>query len=216
MARAVWGVDSAARATEQLFYCVKNEFGYPKFWGRYLTDVPNVSDGLNKEEITLLRNYGIKVMPIYNVFREAVGYANGQVAARNAIFHARRLGIPKNKVLFANIEDYFPVDEGWIRGWVETLYPTGYRPGLYADPTKGDFSNAYCEAVQQNNQVAVQTMIWSAAPRPGTTKEQKAPKYQPATPNCKANVWAWQYGRDAETCPIDTNLADRRLLEFLY
>jgi Domain of unknown function (DUF1906) len=216
MARTVWGVDSAARVTEQLFYCVKNEFGYPKFWGRYLTDVPNVSDGLTKEEITLIRNYGVKILPIYNAFREAVGYSNGQVVARNAVFHARRLGIPKNKALFANIEDYFPVDEEWIRAWVETLYTTGYRPGIYADPTKGDFAQAYCEAVKNNNQVAVQTMIWSSAPRPGTTKEQRAPRYNPAAPNCKANVWAWQYGRDAEACSIDTNLADRRLLEFLY
>ncbi len=216
MAKTIWGVDSAAKVTEQTFYCVKNELGYPKFWGRYLTDVPNVSDGLTKDEITLLRNHGVKVLPIYNDFREAVGYANGQVVARNAVFHARRLGIPKNKVLFANIEDFFAVDEAWIRAWVETLSPTAYRPGIYADPTKGDFAHAYCEAAKRNNQVAVQTMIWSSAPRPGTTKEQKAPKYQPATPNCKANVWAWQYGRDAKACPVDTNLADRRLLEFLY
>jgi hypothetical protein len=216
MARTIWGVDSAAKVTEQTFYCVQNELGYPKFWGRYLTDVPNVSDGLTREEITLLRNHGVKVLPIYNAFREAVGYANGQVAARNAVFHARRLGIPKNKALFANIEDFFAVDEAWIRAWVETLYPTDYRPGIYADPTKGDFAQAYCEAAKRNNQVAVQTMIWSSAPRPGTTKEQKAPKYQPAAPNCKANVWIWQYGRDAKVCPVDTNLADRRLLEFLY
>ena len=216
MAKGVWGVDSAQAVTEQLFQCVKNELGYPKFWGRYLTDVPNVSDGLTKEEITRLRNYGIKVMPIYNLFREAVGYANGQVVAHNAVFHARRLGIPTNKVLFANIEDFFAVDAAWIVAWVETLYPTGYRPGVYADPTKGDFASAYYEAVQENNQVAVQTIIWSAAPRPGTTTEQKAPRYQPAAPNCKANVWAWQYGRDAESCPVDTNLADRRLLDFLY
>lgn len=216
MARAVWGVDSAASVTEQMFYCVKNELGYPKFWGRYLTDVPNVSDGLTRQEVALLKNHGVKILPIYNAFRQATGYANGQVVARNAVFHARRLGIPKNKVLFANIEDFFSVDEAWIRAWVETLYPTGYRPGLYADPAKGGFSKAYCEAVQKNNQVAVQAIIWSSAPRPGTTKEQKAPKYQPALPNCKANVWAWQYGRDSEACPVDTNLADRRLLEFLY
>jgi len=216
MARTVWGVDSAARVTNDLFYCVRNQFGYPKFWGRYLTYVPNVSDGLTREEITLIRNFGVKVLPIYNAFREAVGYRNGQLAARNAVFHARRLGIPKNIAIFANIEDYFSVNEAWIRGWVETLFPTGYRPGIYADPTKGEFSEAYCAAVNNNNQVAVQTMIWSSAPRPGITKENAAPKYRPAAPPCKANVWAWQYGRDAEACPIDTNLADRRLLEYLY
>lgn len=216
MVRVVWGVDSAAKVTEELFTCVKNKLGYPKYWGRYLTEISNVSDGLTKSEITFLRNRDIKVVPIYNKLKEAVGYTEGRAAAVNTLFHARRLGIPKNKVLFANIEDYFEVDEAWIRGWVEAMYPSGYRPGIYQDPVKGAFSAAYCEAVQNNPLVAEQTILWSCMPRPGTTKEQRAPAFKPAAPKCKANVWLWQYGRDSSICPVDTNLANRRLLDYLY
>jgi hypothetical protein len=216
MARGIWGVDSAAKVTEKSFTCVKSRLGYPKYWGRYLTDVPSVSDGLTKSEITFLRNHGVKIVPIYNKFKKAVGYAQGRTAAVNTLFHARRLGIPKNKVLFANIEDYFEVDEAWIRGWVEAIYPSGYRPGIYHDPIKGMFSAAYCEAVQNNSLVAKQPGLWSSTPRPGTTKEQSAPAFKPAAPKCESNVGLWQYGRDSSVCPVDTNLALRKLLDYLY
>lgn len=216
MPRYVWGVDSAATADEELYTCVKKKFGNPKFWGRYLSDGPDVFAGLTRVEISFLRKQGIKILPIYNVFSDATGYAKGQLAARNAVFNARRLGFPNNIALFANIERFFDVDEAWIRGWVESIYPTGFRPGIYHDPIQGDFSDAYCEAVRKNNQVAVQTILWSAEPEPGITKERKAPVYKPDTPKCKANVWVWQYGRDAQSCPIDTNLADQRALNYLY
>ncbi|MFT4415204.1 glycoside hydrolase domain-containing protein [Fredinandcohnia humi] len=216
MPRYVWGVDSAASVDEELYNCVKNNFGNPKFWGRYLSEVPNVSAGLTREEISFLRNRGIKVLPIYNVFTEATGYSRGQIAARNAVFNARRLGIPNNVALFANVERFFAVDEAWIRGWVESLFPTGYRSGIYHDPVEGGFAQAYCEAVRKNSQVAIQAILWSAEPEPGVTRERNAPAFKPATPNCKANVWIWQYGRDADQCPIDTNLADQRTLNYLY
>jgi hypothetical protein len=216
MVRKVWGVDSAAPVTEELFQCVRSTFGYPKFWGRYLTDVADVSTGLTKNEIAYIRGLGIKILPVYNVITEAVGYFRGQVAARNAVYHARRLGIPENNAIFVNIEKFFNVDEAWIRGWVESLYPSGYRPGIYHDPVSGDFSAAYCEAVKNNNQVAVQSILWSAKPLAGISSERDAPQFKPAMPDCKGNVWVWQYGRDAKECPIDTNLADQKVLSFLY
>lgn len=216
MPRYVWGVDSAVTADEELYTCVKSKFGNPKFWGRYLSEGPNVSAGLTRAEISFLRNRGIKVLPLYNVFSDAIGYEKGQLAARNAVFNARRLGIPNNVALFANVKRFLAVDEAWIRGWVESIYPSGFRPGIYNDPVKGDFAVAYCEAVRKNKQVAVHTILWSAEPEPGVTKERNAPKYKPISPKCKANVWVWQYGRDSEDCPIDTNLADQRALNYLY
>ncbi|MCC3357653.1 glycoside hydrolase domain-containing protein [Bacillus sp. REN16] len=216
MPRYVWGVDSAGTADEELYTCVKSKYGNPKFWGRYLSEVPNVSHGLTRAEISFLRNRGIKILPIYHVFSDATGFEKGQLAARNAIFNARRLGISNNVALFANIERFIAVDEAWIRGWVESIYPTGFRPGIYHDPSEGDFSNAYCEAVRKNNQIAVQTILWSSEPETGVTKERKAPVFRPHSPKCKANVWVWQYGRDSKDCPIDTNLADQRTLNYLY
>lgn len=155
-------------------------------------------------------------MPIYNDFTEAVGYTQGTIAARNTIFHARRLGIPEGTVLFANVEKFFNVDEAWIRGWVNTIYPSGYRSGAYHDPAEGDFADAYCKAVQQDSTVRKQLILWSAEPEVGVTGLKKAPKFNPVTPPCPANVWAWQYGRNAEQCPIDTNLMAKKLFDLLW
>lgn len=216
MSRYLWGVDSAASVKENLYNCVINNFGKPMFWGRYLTTIQNVNEGLTPTEIRFLHQKGVKVMPIYNDFREAVGYRQGQVVARNAIFNAQRLGFPKGTFIFANIEKFFKVDEAWIRGYVDTFYPSNYRPGIYNDPQEGDFSKAFCEAAKKHERVRVQTVLWSAQPEPGVTAQKDAPTFNPAKPPCVGNVWAWQYGRDAKACPIDTNLLDQRIYDNLW
>ncbi len=212
LARKIWGVDSANPVNEELYDCVRNKFGLPKYWGRHLTKHHDGSSGLTKEELSFIRGKGIKVLPIFTVISDTLGYEAGRVSARNAVFHARRLGIPKNTAIFANIEPLFQVDAQWIIGWVETLLPSGYRSGFYQYPVKGEFSQAYCQAVKENNDVAANAILWSAEPDSGTTSERKAPRYNPITPNCKANVWVWQYGRNAKNCGINTNLADDRVL----
>lgn len=212
----VWGVDSSQEVTEKFYNCVLKNYGKPNFWGRYLTTVPNASEGLTSEEILFLHNSGTKILPIYNKFQEALGYRNGKVTAQNAVFHARRLGIPKGKLLFANVEKFFKVDEAWIRGYVDAIYPTGYKPGFYHDPETGEFTKSYCKAVGKSERVANQVVLWSAKPEAGATKAREAPKFHPNMPSCKANVWAWQYGRDAKACPIDTNLVDQRVYDMLW
>ncbi|MBD1381259.1 glycoside hydrolase domain-containing protein [Metabacillus arenae] len=216
MARKIWGVDSASKVDQDLYACVKKKFGTPKFWGRYLTDVGGVSKGLTKFELSFIRSKGIKLLPIYNGFNIAEGYEQGKLAVRNATFHAKKIGVPKETVLFANVERFIKTNEEWIKGWVETMYQTGYRPGFYHDPHEGDFSFAYCQAVAENHEIANQTILWSSEPNPGPTSERKAPKYNPATMRCRGNVWVWQYGRDAADCSINTNLADERLVKYLY
>jgi hypothetical protein len=84
----------------------------------------------------LLHNSGTKVLPIYNNFREAVGYDKGRVIAQNATFHAKRLGVPKGTVLFANVERFFNVDDEWITGYVEGMFVSGYKAGIYHDLLK--------------------------------------------------------------------------------
>lgn len=106
MPKYIWGVDSSTNVTNELYQCVIHNFGYPKFWGRYLTRVPNASEGLTKEEIQFIKEKGIKIILIYNNFRNAIGSKQGSTAAANAIFQAKRLGVPKGKVLFANIEKF--------------------------------------------------------------------------------------------------------------
>ncbi|WP_134686605.1 glycoside hydrolase domain-containing protein [Brevibacillus migulae] len=212
----VWGVDSAAHVTADLYQCVLRNFGKPRVWGRYLTTVPNASEGLTPAEINFIHRQGIKILPIYNQFRAAVGFQRGQIVARNAVFHARRLRAPKGITLFANVERFFDIDEAWIRGWVDAMYPSGYRPGIYCDPVRGDFRNAYCQAVAKDRRVAQQAVLWSAEPEPGVTREENAPAFQPVKPPCAATVYGWQYGRDSRSCPIDTNLFDQRLLASLW
>ncbi|WP_368503291.1 glycoside hydrolase domain-containing protein [Alkalihalophilus sp. As8PL] len=210
-----WGVDSAAAVTQELYECVTSSYGQPDFWGRYLTTIENVSEGLTPEEIRYIRDQGMKIMPIYNNFSEAVGERAGGVAARNAIFQARRLGIGEGSFVFANIENFFNVDAAWITAWVDAFYTSPYRPGFYGDPVEGAFNAAYCEAAAANENVTQQAVIFSAEPEPGTSPKNRIPRYNPARPDCDANVWAWQYGRDSEVCPIDTVLMETRLYEAL-
>lgn len=216
MAKVIWGVDSAAVANERLLTCVIDNFGKPQFWGRYLVTVPNASEGVTNQELQFLHARGIKVLPIYNAFTDATTYSRGQIQARNAIFHARRLHVPKNIVLFANVERFFEVDEGWIRGWVDTMYPSGYRPGFYCDPVVGNFSAAFCAAASHNEKVKHQAILWSAEPVTGVTRAEEAPSFKPTHPHCAENTWGWQYGRDADTCPIDTNLITDKLFRLLW
>lgn len=211
-----WGVDSAAPVTPTLYNCVMSKLGYPFFWGRYLKTISGVSTGMTKNEIAFLRSKGTKILPIYNNFEVATGYRNGKVDATNAIFYARSLGIPKDTYIFANIEQMFKVDEGWIRGWVDTFYTSGFRPGFYAGPSQGEFSQAYCAAAEKDSRVATQSVIWSHDPELKPTSSKKAPQFKPAKPPCAANVWAWQYGKSAEGCPVDTNLATNKILAHLY
>ncbi|UCZ54216.1 DUF1906 domain-containing protein [Bacillus shivajii] len=216
MPNIIWGIDSAAAADQALYDCVVENFGHPDFWGRYLNTIPDVSEGLTVQEIAFLKDNGIKVMPICNSFSEAVGYREGTVAARNAIFNARRLGINPGVFIFANIENFFAVDADWLIGWADTFLNSDYRPGYYNDPVEGDFEAAYCEAVERSENVRVQTVLWSAEPEPGITTKQNYPPFNPEVPNCEANVWAWQYGRDAAECPIDTVLMQQRLYTELH
>jgi len=216
MAREIWGVDSAAPVDESRLRCVQLNYGTPAYWGRYMKTVPGAADGLTQGEITFLRRSGIKIMPIYSDFREAVGRRQGQVKARNAIYHAKLLGIPRDVVIFANVERFFDVDAEWIRGWVDVFYNSDYKPGFYHDPVQGGFSKAYCQAVSADAKVQLHSILWSAEPEPGVTSKDDAPRFAPTVPPCKANVWAWQYGRDSTTCPIDTNLISPLLEKHLW
>ncbi|MFD2680335.1 glycoside hydrolase domain-containing protein [Bacillus seohaeanensis] len=216
MPKEIWGVDSAAKVTDKLYSCVVDNFGKPKYWGRYLSTVQNASDGLTNEEVGFLHEKNVKILLIYNNFSAAVGNRNGRVAALNATHHARRLGVPDGTFIFANIEKFFDVDEAWIRGWVNALYTSGYRPGIYADPSKANFNKAYCTAVSNEAKIGEQVVIWSQEPTPGATTKAKAPTYKPISPPCIAHVWAWQYGENAKTCPIDTNLMEPKLFQAIW
>lgn len=211
-----WGIDSAEHVTEDLFQCVLRHFGYPRFWGRYLVRVPAVSEGLTEQEISLIHSKGIKILPIYNSFQAAKGYAQGRAAANNAIFRAEELGVPKGTPIFANLEQFFNIDDEWIQGWTEAIITGDYKSGFYNDPVTGSFNRAFCDAVNENESVNLLNILWSAQPELEPSGPQNPPDYHPNVPDCGGNVWLWQYSRDITQCPIDTNLASDRLVNILW
>lgn len=212
----IWGVDSAAKVNKELYDCVLTRFGKPLYWGRYLVSVPNAAEGLTREEIALIRNSGTKILPIYSNFSSAMGERQGRLVANNMIFNAKKLGIPRGKILFANIERFFPVDAAWINGYINTMYNSDYKGGIYFDSLEKNFQQGYCEAIANNKNLATNVVLWSARPETGVSKANTAPRFRPSKPPCQANVWGWQYGRNAAECPIDTNLINQRLFDLLW
>ena len=118
--------------------------------GQIFNSSSYASEGLTKEELSFIKGKGTKIILIHNNFQNATGAEQGRTAAINAIFHAKRLGVPNGKVLFANIEKFFEVYSEWIKAWVERIYTTYDRSGFYHDPVNGPFNQAFCQAVQEN------------------------------------------------------------------
>ncbi|MDZ5474501.1 DUF1906 domain-containing protein [Bacillus sp. 31A1R] len=211
-----WGVDSASFTTNELFSCVRDNFGKPKVWGRYLGTIDGVSSGLTKDEIKLLQDNNIKILLINNQFTDASGYDNGVEQAKKGIKIAEDLGAPDGVAIFADIEPEYPVDSAFIQGWFDEMSNSKYEPGIY-----GVFSNeqalldAFNAAVEENSQLLKDVILWTAFPQEGITTKGKAPKFNPEGPK-DSLLYGWQYGIDAETCNIDTNLFNGRLLDYLW
>ena len=212
----VWGVDTASSVDQAFLQCVKKNYGAPTVFGRYLETKGDVSVGLTKEEVVLLHQQGIKILPIFNHFKEAVGYDRGVAEAKEAIAYAQKLGIPKGVAIFADIEPTYPVDEAFIRGWVDTLASSPYKPGIYGVLTPDSkLSTAYQAAASKNKNLQTQTILWSSNPDPGVTAKNKAPAFQPGAPK-NITISIWQYGIDGKSCNIDTNLIQSTVLDQLW
>ncbi|MFD0826917.1 glycoside hydrolase domain-containing protein [Neobacillus sp. M.A.Huq-85] len=214
--KTLWGVDSATKVDKAFLKCVKKHYGKPAVFGRYLETKEGISTGLTKKEADFLHKEGVKVIPIFNHFIDATGYKKGVSEAKEAIRYAKRIGIPKGTAIFADIEPKYPVDEGFIRGWVDTLHKSDYKPGIYGVFTKeSKVTSAYKKAMEKDKNIQDQTIIWSSNPEPGITNKDSAPKFKPKAPD-KVNVSIWQYGIDGQTCNIDTNLIQSEVIDALW
>ncbi|MFC3883566.1 glycoside hydrolase domain-containing protein [Bacillus songklensis] len=201
----VWGIDSASAATNEQYACVRENFGEPAVWGRYLGDKNGVSKGLTKNEADFIHSQNEKVLLIYNQFTNTAGYENGKNEASQAIKYAQDLGVPEGVALFADIEPDYPVDADFIRGWYETIASSSYKPGIYgAFDSKRKLFSAYNDAAASNREIKKNTIIWSASPSPGVTEQSDVPEFKPEAPQ-GALTLGWQYGIDSEVCNIDTN-----------
>ncbi|WP_332695022.1 glycoside hydrolase domain-containing protein [Halalkalibacter lacteus] len=213
---AVWGVDSASVTTEDLLACVRKNFGDPQVWGRYLDDKEGVSYGLTTDEIELLHSNDIQILVIWNHFTDGTGYKNGQNEANAAIESARDLGIPEGVALFANVEPIYPIDSAFIQGWHDVVSESEYNSGIYGifAPSE-DLYVAFETAAEENASILDEMYVWTAAPNEDLSTEENAPEYNPVYPD-EALIGGWQYGLDAETCNIDTNIFDRNVLDVLW
>ncbi|MBN8201319.1 glycoside hydrolase domain-containing protein [Bacillus sp. NTK034] len=212
----VWGVDSASLTTSDLLSCVRENFGSPKVWGRYLGEKEGVSAGITPQEAKLLQDNNIKLLVIWNRFNDATGLENGQSEAKAAVQLAQELGIPEGVAIFADIEPNYPVDSSFIEGWYQAMEESPYHPGIYGIFDKEQaLTKSFSEAAAENSSILENTFIWTAAPNIGITEQKQAPGYKPEAP-ANSLIAGWQYGIDAEECNIDTNLFNKDILDVLW
>lgn len=211
-----WGVDSASYTTEELYACVNENFGKPSVWGRYLGTIDGVSSGLTTEEAEYLHANGVKILLINNQFNNATGYDNGVEQANIGVSLAGELNVPEGVAIFADIEPNYPVDSAFIQGWFDAMMASPYEPGIY-----GVFSpdsalvEAYQSSINQNQDIQNKVILWTAYPHVDVTTQANAPVNAAEAPEGSL-LYGWQYGIDAATCNIDTNLFKGSLFDFLW
>jgi len=211
----VWGVDTANFVDQAFFQCVVDNYGKPVVFGRYLETKEGVSSGLTKEEAAFLLEQGVKIIPIFNHFTNATGYDNGVAEAKEAIAYAEKLGIPEGKAIFADIEPNYPVDEAFIRGWVDTMLGSPYKPGIYGVFLHDSEVTAAYQKALSINELVGEAIIWSSDPDIGVSPQAEAPAFEPETPE-QVTISIWQYGIDGQPCNIDTNLLPSTVLDVLW
>ncbi|UCZ51924.1 DUF1906 domain-containing protein [Bacillus shivajii] len=213
---SIWGVDSASLTDEEMLTCIRENFGDPQVYARYLGDKEGVSYGLTHEEVELLHSNEIDIMVIWNHFEDARGYEKGQSEANDAIEMAREFGVPEGVALFANVEPIYPIDAEFILGWYDTLAESEYESGVYGifSPDR-DLYVEYEMAAEENPDLLENNYVWTSYPEEGVTTEENAPEYNPVAPEGSL-LAGWQYGIEAETCNIDTNLFDGEVLDVLW
>lgn len=208
-----WGVDSASPVDKDMYTCVKNHFGEPHVWGRYLGNVEGVSEGLDSNEVNYLHDNENKILIIYNHFEEATGSNHGITEAKKAIQMAKDLDIPKGVAIFADIEPDFPVDSDFIDSWYQTLAKSNYQPGIYGVFDKNSKLLEAFEAADKRTQN--DTILWTAYPQKKITTKDHSPRFQPQGPK-DSMIYGWQYAIDAKQCTIDTNLFKEQMLDYLW
>lgn len=225
--RLLWGVDSCKPLTSDpsasagLYAEVRRHYGKPDFWGRYLTTSGNCP-GISSTEITAAIYHHLGILPIYNNYDcSAVnGYPTGLRYATEAVAAAANLGIPAGTVLAIDIEPPGPYcpgavnDAGIIEGWYDGITIANYAPMYYGNGTaSGEFESAWCGALIDRPDAAVNSYLWSFEPSlDGTFTERTAPQYSPQTPGCAGNVAAWQHMPSTGAKPdVDSDEALSRL-----
>ncbi|WP_161568262.1 glycoside hydrolase domain-containing protein [Anaerobacillus alkaliphilus] len=213
----LWGLDSADRVDQSFYDCFVTNFGEPVAFGRYLETKDGVSYGLSEEEVAFLQDKGIKIIPIYNHFIDGTTYEKGVQEAETAITYAEAIGVTEGVYIFANVEPEYPIDADFLLGWFETIQSSQYKPGVYGIFGEGrELTAAFERALGNNEAIGEEMAVWhSSEPYIGITTKENKPEFAPDVPDF-VNVSIWQYGIDAETCNIDTNLINSEIMDSLW
>ena len=95
------------------------------------------------------------------------------------------------------------VDAAFIEGWYDGVMMAGYIPLYYGNGTAGsEFGNAWCRAVKERPEVAVDSFLWTFQPSlQAKYRKSRAPEFNPNTPGCAGNFAVWQYMLSAGARP---------------
>jgi hypothetical protein len=214
--RLLWGVDSCKplgndASGYSLYGQVARLLGTPDFWGRYMTRTYNCP-GISASEISTAAAKHLGILPIYNDYdcNAVRTYNVGLRYATEATAAAVNLGIPQGSVVAVDIEPYGEqcpgaarVDAAFIEGWYDGVMMAGYIPLFYGNGTAGsEFGNAWCRAVKERPEVAVDSFLWTFQPSlVGRFTKARAPEFTPYSPGCAGNFAAWQYMLSAGSRP---------------
>jgi hypothetical protein len=185
--------------------------GTPDFWGRYMTRTYNCP-GISASDVSIAASHHVGILPIYNDYdcNAVRTYNVGLRYGTEATAAAANLGIPQGRVVAVDIEPYGEqcpgaarVDAAFIEGWYDGVMAAGYIPLYYGNGTAGsEFGNAWCKAVNERPEVAVDSFLWTFQPSlVGRFTKAKAPEFYPYSPGCAGNFAAWQYMLSAGSRP---------------
>jgi hypothetical protein len=143
MATGLPGVDSCSHVTSTMITNAYNQFGRnPAFWGRYFTDYTTGSDCeySASAESSLLRNAGIKVLPIARQTAnvggtEQQGYTDGVKNVNDLILTFGSSKIPSaGAYFFLDVEYGTPLSAEYYFGWARGIMSTSdyVTPCIYA------------------------------------------------------------------------------------
>ena len=146
--------------------------GRPDFWGRYLTD--SVCPPLSSREIRVAHARHMGILPIFNEAdcSNVQGRDRANAYAVGAVKRAIEDGIPAGTAIAIDIEPVGSVcpgaahvDKAFIEGWFDVIRWTGYTPAFYGNTIpRSAFANAWCAAVLERPEIAVNSYLWSFEP----------------------------------------------------
>ena len=196
--KILWGVDSVSFITSSFLSQIKGTFGTPQFVGRYI-DARSFTP-MNSSEAAFIHSQGIHILPILSDFGGDTGLSTGVSKAHDALSKASALGIPKGRILIADVENGSAVNAAFIEGWYNTITAAGYVAGYYENPLAGssEFDGAFCSAISADAGVAKST-LYSTEPSRGRTSRASMPSFAPSGLLCNGqnrggSTRIWQYG----------------------